>query len=138
RFFDMGSPGRRSWWVRRRLPLRGFSLRLRHLSALLALAAGCAGAPVKPSAEAEQLKELRSQLDAQSALVAQQQRRIEELEVKLAALAAKSEPTPAARAPVAQPAPMPAKSGPRPQLKTVKRGEGRRLLRGTDRVNPVR
>src|SRR3989442_1372851 len=36
----MGSLGRRSCWVRRRLPLRGFSLRLRHLSALIALAAG--------------------------------------------------------------------------------------------------
>ena len=60
--------------------------------------------------------------------------RIEELEVKLAALAAKSEPTPAARAPVVQPAPMPVKSEPRPQLKTVKLGEGRRLRRATDRV----
>src|SRR5437764_14793102 len=115
---------------------RGFPLRFGHL-ALLATLAACAAAPVKPSAEAEEIKELRSQLDAQSALVAQQQRRIEELEVKLAALAAKSEPTPAARAPVVQPAPMPVKSEPRPQLKTVKLGEGRRLRRATDRVNPV-
>src|SRR5437016_5049631 len=129
----MGSLGRRSCWVRRGLPRRGFSLRLRHLSALIALAAGCAGAPVRPSAEAEQLRELRSQLDAQSALVAQQQRRIEELEVKLAALAARSQP--AAPAPArAQPAVTP-RNDPRPPLKTVKMGEGRRLRR--DRVNPV-
>ena len=109
-------------------------MRLRHLSALLALAAGCAGAPVKPSAEAEQLKELRSQLDAQSALVAQQQRRIEELEVKLAALAARSQPAAPAPARSTQPGVAP-RSDPRPPLKTVKMGEGRRLRR--DRVNPV-
>src|SRR5947209_9821937 len=89
----MESHARRSCSVRRGLPPRGFSLRLRHLAAALtALAAGCAGAPVKPSVDAEELKELRTQLDAQSALVAQQQRRIEELEVKLAALAAKAQP----------------------------------------------
>ena len=123
----MSARGRRSWRDRRIL------LRLRHL-ALFALAA-CASAPPRPPVD--ELKELHSQLDAQSALVAQQQRRIEELEVKLAALAAKSEPTPAARAPVVQPAPMPVKSEPRPQLKTVKLGEGRRLRRATDRVNPV-
>jgi tol-pal system protein YbgF len=123
---------RRSCRVRRSLPPRGTPLRLRLFAALFALAAGCAAAPPKPSVEAEALKELRSQLDAQSALVAQQQRRIEELEVKLAALAAR------AQAPAAQPAPQKAvapRSEPRPSLKTIKVGEGRRLRR--DRVNPV-
>jgi TolA-binding protein len=115
----------------RRMPLR-----LRHLSAF-ALAAACASAPVRPTAQADELKELRAQLGAQSALVAQQQRRIEELEVKLAALAARSQlPAPAAQAPAAAPPPAaPQKQEPRPQLKTVKLG-GRKLLRA-DRVNPV-
>src|SRR5262249_50805701 len=90
-------------------------LRLCHL---LLLAAGCASAPPRPSAEADELKELRTQIAAQSALVAQQQRRIEELEVKLAALAARTQPA----APAAQPSAAPAKSEPRPQLKTVKLG----------------
>jgi TolA-binding protein len=107
---------------------RGFRLRIRHL-ALLATAFACASAKVAPSPEAEEIKELRSQLQAQSALVAQQQRRIEDLEVKLAALAAKTLPAPAA----VQPAP--AKPEPRPQLKTIKLGEGRRFRR--DRINPV-
>lgn len=94
-------------------------------------AAACASAPARPSPEADELKELRTQLAAQSALVAQQQRRIEELEVKLAALAAR---TPAQPAP--QPAAAPAqKAEPRPQLKTVKLGG--RSLRRSDRVNPV-
>ena len=66
-------------------------LRIRCLAAT-ALLAACAGAPARPNAEADELKELRSQLQAQSALVAQQQRRIEELEVKLAALAARAQP----------------------------------------------
>ena len=47
---------------------------------------------MRPVAESEELKELRGQIQAQSALLAQQQRRIEELEVKLAALAAKAQP----------------------------------------------
>src|SRR3954462_16033701 len=94
---------------------------------VLALLAACASAPVRPSVEAEDLKELRSQLQAQSALVAQQQRRIEELEVKLAALAARAQP---AHAPTAAPA----RSEPRPPLKTVKVG-GR--VRRSDRGNPV-
>lgn len=81
------------------------------------------------------MKELRSQLDAQSALVAQQQRRIEELEVKLAALTARASPLPAAAPAHAAPAAAPGRTDPRPQLKTVKLGEGRRLRR--DRVNPV-
>ena len=92
--------------------------------AVAALLAGCAGARARPAAEADELKELRSQIQAQSALVAQQQRRIEELEVKLAALAAKAHPAPAA----------PAKPDPRPPMKTVKVG-GR--LRRSDRINPV-
>src|SRR4051812_6383657 len=119
----MESHARRSCSVRRALPPRGFSLRLRHLAVLTALAAGCAGAPVKPSVGPEELKELRSQLDAQSALVAQQQRRIEELEVKLAALTARSQPA-VAPAKGAQPAVAPGRVEPRPQMKTVKMGEG--------------
>src|SRR6185436_8816311 len=133
----MDSDARRSCWLRPGLPPRGFPLRLRHLVALITLAAGCAAAPVKPSVDAEELTELRGQLAAQSALVAQQQRRIEELEVKLAALAARAQPA-AAPAPArgAQPAVAPGRADPRPPMKTVKMGEGRRLHRG-DRVNPV-
>jgi TolA-binding protein len=86
--------------------------------------AACAGAAVRPAADAEELKELRSQLQAQSALLAQQQRRIEELEVKLAALAVKTQSAPAH---LAHP-------DPRPPLKAVKTG-GR--LRKSDRLNPV-
>ncbi len=99
-------------------------LRFRFLAATVLLA-GCAGAPPRPAAEADGLQELRSQLQAQSALVAQQQRRIDELEVKLAALAAKA----ASVAPAS-----PARTDPRPPLKTVKTG-GR--LRRADRFNPV-
>ena len=99
------------------------------LVAVAALLAGCAGAPARPPAEAEELRELRSQIQAQSILVAQQQRRIEELEVKLAALAAKAQPAAGHPASAA-----PARHDPRPPLKTVKVG-GR--LRRTDRINPV-
>jgi TolA-binding protein len=101
-------------------------------AALIALAAGCAAATPKPATEAEDLKELRGLLQAQSALMAQQQRRIEELEVKLAALVsqtAQREASPAKPAVVA-----PAKVEPRPTLRTVKVG-GR--LRQRDRLNPV-
>jgi len=108
-------------------------LRLRHLAVLLA-AAGCASAPPRPSAEAESLRELRSQLNAQSTLVAQQQRRIEEMEVKLAALAARA-PVLMAPAPAHATPGTPGRTDPRPPLKTVKLGEGRRLRR--DRINPV-
>jgi TolA-binding protein len=102
-------------------------VRFRSIAAA-ALLAGCAGAPARPSAEADELKELRSQIQAQSALVAQQQRRIEELEVKLAALTARTQSA-------AHPAPAPpARQDPRPPLKTVKVG-GR--LRRSDRFNPV-
>jgi TolA-binding protein len=100
-------------------------LRFRLLAA--AALAACAGAPPRPAVEAEELKEIRTQLQAQSALLAQQQRRIEELEVKLAALAAK------AHAAATHPAP-PSRPEPRPPLRTVKAG-GR--LRRVDRANPV-
>ena len=52
-------------------------MRFRFLAAAAMLAA-CAGAPPRPAPEAEGLQELRSQLQAQSALVAQQQRRIDD------------------------------------------------------------
>jgi TolA-binding protein len=87
------------------------------------LLAACATA-AKPTPMADELKELRAQLDAQSSLVAQQQRRIEELEVKLSALAARAQKAPAPVAPVAAPVQPPAKE-PRPALKTVKLGEGK-------------
>ena len=107
-------------------------MRLSSLS-LVVLSAACAAAPVRPSVEAEELRELRAQIAAQSSLVSQQQRRIEELEVKLAALASKSQPQP-------QAAPAPPKApDPRPALKTVKLGG--RSVRRSDRVasamNPV-
>jgi TolA-binding protein len=105
-------------------------LRLCHLC-LLALAA-CASAPPRPSPEADEIKDLRAQLEAQSALVAQQQRRIEELEVKMAALSARAQPA-SAPAPATQPAP--AAKEPRPALKTVKLGGRTQRLR--DRINPV-
>src|SRR2546427_4437758 len=114
---------------RRGAPAARGEIRLRlRCVALAALLAGCAGTPTRPPAEAEALQELRSQLQAQSALVAQQQRRIEELEVKLAALAAKAYPA-------AHPAPAaPAEKEPRPSVKSLKIG-GR--VRRSDRVNPV-
>jgi TolA-binding protein len=89
------------------------------LSALLALAAGCAAATVKPSADSEALTELRRQLDAQSAVVAQQQRRIEELEVKLAALEARARPQAPAAVPARSPLPATPRVDPRPSLKTI-------------------
>src|SRR5438270_4110258 len=119
----MSCPGRRSWCA---VPLRPILP--------LCLVLGCAGAPPKPSADAAALKDLRLQLDAQSALVQQQQRRIEDLEVKLAAIAGRSQAVPPK---AVQPAIVPAApKDPRPPLKTVKLGEGRRMHR-SDRVNPV-
>ena len=103
----------------------GIPLRFRLLAAA-ALLAACAVAPARPALEADDLRELRSQLQAQSAVIAQQQRRIEELEVKLAALAARTQVAPTHAAP--------ARVEPRPPLKTVKVG-GR--LRRSDRLNPV-
>jgi TolA-binding protein len=99
---------------------------------MLALA-GCAAARPRP-AEPDELRELRAQLSAQSALVADQQRRIEELEVRIAALSARTQaaqPALPSQTPAAAPRPEP-----RPTLKTIKLGEGRRVHRG-DRPNPV-
>lgn len=109
------------------------SSRFRQL-ALLALACACASAQPRPG-PADELKELRAQLDAQSALVAQQQRRIEDLEVKLAAISMKRAAAPG-RAPAPAPAAAEPRPEPRPQLKTVKLGEGRRFRR-LDHFNPV-
>src|SRR3954470_13153001 len=95
---------------------------------LAAVLAACAHAPAQPSAEAEEIKELRTQLTAQSALVAQQQRRIEELEVKLAALAARSEQ----QAAPPKKAETPPHNAPRASIKRL--GAGRRC--GRDRTNP--
>src|SRR2546422_27089 len=62
---------------RRGAPAARGEIRLRlRCVALAALLAGCAGTPTRPPAEAEAVQELRSQLQAQSALVAQQQRSI--------------------------------------------------------------
>lgn len=100
---------------------------------LLALAA-CAAAQ-KPQASVDELRELRAQVEAQSALAGQQQRRIEELEVKLAALAARAQEQ---KAPAAAPAPA---KEPRPALKTVKLGEGkgrRPVIRGDRRTSAER
>lgn len=109
-------------------------MRLSH-AVLIASFAGCAAAQPRPSLEAEELNELRGQVQAQSAVVAQQQRRIEELEVKLAALVART--APAGHQDTTPPRPSravaPAKD-PRPALRTVKIG-GR--LRRNDRLNPV-
>lgn len=77
---------------------------------------------------------MRAQLAAQSALVSQQQRRIEDLEMRLTALSARGEPAAPA---MVQPAGPAEPVAPRPSLKTIKLGEGkgRRALR--DRPNPV-
>ena len=125
----MPCPARRSWCV----------VSLRRIIPLFGLAAACAGAPPKPSVDPEALKELRAQVDAQSVTIQAQQRRIEELEVKLAAIAARGQPPAPAAAPARvapATAPAPATKDPRPPLKTVKLGEGRRMHR-SDRVNPV-
>lgn len=82
------------------------------------------------------------QVAAQSSLVAGQQRRIEDLEIRLGAVAARAQaPQPAAAPATATPAAAvpatfaPARPEPRPQLKTIKLGEGRRMRR--DHLNPV-
>jgi len=103
---------------------------------VLASCAACAGARAR---EDVQLLELKGQLAGQSAQIAAQQRRIEDLEVKLAAVAARAEPKPAPASPADKPAPVrdaAAAPGhdPRPKLKTVKLGEGRRRRRN---YNPV-
>jgi TolA-binding protein len=94
---------------------------LRFAIVLVPLACACAAAPVR---EDSQLAELRGQLAAQSDQIAAHQRRIDELEVKLAAVASRAETkTVVIQAPVQPAAPakpaVPAKD-PRPQLKTVK------------------
>ncbi|MFL5311511.1 MAG: tetratricopeptide repeat protein [Myxococcales bacterium] len=111
---------------------------MRFWQPILALAscAACAGAQVR---EDVQLLELRGQVTAQAAQIAAQQRRIEELEVKIAAVAARAEVkaslAPAAeKAPPAQVSPAAPAHDPRPKLKTVKLGEGRRHRRD---YNPV-
>jgi TolA-binding protein len=111
---------------------------LRFWQPILALAscAACAGGQVREDAR---LLELKGELTAQSAQIAAQQRRIEDLEVRLAAMAARPEAKPAAGphaekpAPPSGPAAAPAHD-PRPKLKTVKLGEGRRRRRD---YNPV-
>jgi TolA-binding protein len=112
-------------------------LRFLQLIPALATCAACAAAPVRQEA---QLLEIKGQIAAQSAQIAAQQRRIEELEVKLAAIAARTaakvaadRPAPAEPVEKAAPAAAPARD-PRPQLKTVKLGEGRRRKRD---YNPV-
>jgi TolA-binding protein len=104
------------------------------LSTLLLCACACAGTQRRADGE---LEELRVQIAAQSAQIAAQQRRLEELEVKLAAVAAKADQPQFKTTPAAQPAPAaekPPAKDPRPQLKTVKVGEGRRRIRD---YNPV-
>src|SRR5207245_2764023 len=90
---------------------------------LVPLVCACAGAPVR---EDSQLAELRGQLAAQSEQISAQQRRIDDLEMKVAAVASRPEsktiviqaPAQPAAALATKPA-TPAKD-PRPQLKTVK------------------
>jgi TolA-binding protein len=109
---------------------RGASLRLQLRHAPLLLALGCAGAAPRHELDGDALGDLRAQLSAQSALVAQQQRRIEELEIRFTALGARTQPAPVKTEPAAPVAP-------RPVLKTIQLGEGkgRRLRR--ERPNPV-
>jgi TolA-binding protein len=115
-------------------------LRFRQPILALASCAACAGAQVRDDA---QLLELKGQVAAQSAQISAQQRRIEELEVKIAALAARADSKHAGSAQVEKPAHAPAPAptpvaapahDPRPKLKTVKLGEGRRRRRD---YNPV-
>jgi TolA-binding protein len=96
---------------------------LRFAIVLVPLACACAAAPVR---EDSQLAELRGQVAAQAEQIAAQQRRIDELEVKLAAVASRAEAkqttviqAPAPAAPPAEKTAAPAKD-PRPRLKTVK------------------
>jgi TolA-binding protein len=93
---------------------------LRFAIVLVPLACACAAAPVRDDS---QLAELRGQLTAQSEQIAAQQRRIDELEVKVAAVASRAEPkTVVIQAPsaAATTKPLAPARDPRPQLKTVK------------------
>jgi TolA-binding protein len=85
----------------------------------------CAGAAGREEAP---IAELRGQLASQAAQIAAQQRRIDELEVKLAALSARASADPGA--PRSAPSKEPLRE-PRPQLKTVKLSPRR------PRANPV-
>jgi TolA-binding protein len=94
---------------------------LRFVIVLVSFACACAAAPVR---EDSQLAELRGQLAAQAEQIASQQRRIDDLEVKVAAVASQAQakaaqPQPQAGAPAPATKSAPAKD-PRPQLKTVK------------------
>jgi TolA-binding protein len=96
---------------------------LRFVIVLVPFACACAAAPVR---EDPQLAELRGQLAAQAEQIASQQHRIDDLEVKVAAVASQAEAKaaqPQQQAPAAALAPAtkaaPAKD-PRPHLKTVK------------------
>jgi TolA-binding protein len=95
----------------------------------LALCASCAGGRVREDAA---FLELKGQLAVQSAQLQAQQRRIEEL----AAVAAHAEPSRGTTTPAEKQAPATAAPArdPRPHLKTVKLGEGRRRHRD---YNPV-
>ena len=109
-------------------------MRFRQSILALASCAACAGAQVRKDAE---LLELKGQVAAQSVQLAAQQRRLEDLEVKLAAMAARAETKATAASHAEKPAPAPAAApahDPRPKLKTVKLGEGRRHRRD---YNPV-
>jgi TolA-binding protein len=100
----------------------------------LFLCAACAGAQAREDAA---LLELRGQIAAQSEQLQAQQRRIEDLEVKLAAVAARGDARSAATAPAEKATPSTSVAPSRdvrPHLKTVKLGEGRRRRR---EYNPV-
>jgi TolA-binding protein len=109
-------------------------VRFRQPVLAFALSAACASARARDDAA---WNELKGQMAVQAAQIAAQQRRIDELEVKLAAVAARADPRGAAAVPPQKTAPVPSVApgrDPRPQLKTVKLGEGRRRRRD---YNPV-
>jgi TolA-binding protein len=104
------------------------------------LASACAGAPLRGSggdSPRSEVAELQGQLKAQSALLADQQRRIEQLEVRLAGLAGRLNEK-------AKPAAVPTEVHARPaegvpkQLKTVKMEapKGRRVRRSPSERTP--
>jgi TolA-binding protein len=97
---------------------------LRIAVAMTLAACACAGAPAR---EEPSLADLRAQVAAQGAQIAAQQRRMDELEVKLAAIASRTSDA-APQKPAAQKDPS---RDPRPPLKTVKLSPRR------PRANPV-